>query len=162
MNLRIGQGIDRHRLEEGFRLVLGGVEIEHTHGLVGHSDADALLHAICDAMLGAAALGDIGQHFADDDPAHRGRDSREFLREVRSKVESAGFAVVNVDSTIMAEAPRLAPHVPAMRGNIAADLGLSVDHVSVKATRGEGLGPEGRGEAITAHAVVLLSRKDAV
>ncbi len=158
--IRVGQGIDRHRLEAGRRLVLGGVEIEHTHGLVGHSDADALLHAICDALLGAIADGDIGRHFADTDPAHAGRDSRDFLRSVRDRVRGAGYAVVNVDSTVMAEAPRLAPHVETMRANIAEDLGIDVGRVSVKATRGEGLGPEGRGEAITAHAVVLVAAED--
>lgn len=157
-DLRVGQGLDRHRLEAGRRLVLGGVEIEHTHGLVGHSDADALLHAICDAMLGAAALGDIGAMFADTDPAHAGRDSLEFLEAVRERVAREGWRVHNVDSTVMAEAPRLAGHVPAMRARIAAALGIEVDRVSVKATRGEGLGPEGRAEAITAHAIVLLRR----
>ncbi len=160
-SLRIGQGIDRHRLVEGRRLVLGGVTIEHTHGLDGHSDADALLHAICDALLGAVAQGDIGQVFSDTDPAHAGRDSREFLRAIVARVHAAGFQVVNVDSTIMAEAPRLAPHVPAMRSHVAEDLGIDVERVSVKATRGEGLGPEGRREAITAHAVVLLAAEGA-
>lgn len=156
LDLRIGQGIDRHRLVQARRLVLGGVEIEHTHGLLGHSDADALVHAICDAMLGALALGDIGQHFSDTDPAHAGRDSLEFLRAVNERIGARGFVVHNVDSTVMAEAPKLAPHVPRMRERIAAVLGIDPARVSVKATRGEGLGPEGRGEAITAHAVVLL------
>lgn len=159
LDLRIGQGIDRHRLVEGRRLVLGGVAIEHTHGLLGHSDADALVHAICDAMLGALALGDIGQHFSDTDPAHAGRDSLEFLRAVNDLVRARGFVVHNVDSTVMAEAPRLAGHVTAMRERIAGALGIEKTHVSVKATRGEGLGPEGRAEAITAHAVVLLRGK---
>ena len=157
VGLRIGLGIDRHRLVEGRALVLGGVTIDHTHGLDGHSDADALLHAICDALLGAIADGDIGGAFSDTDPANAGRDSRTFLRAIAARVRAAGFSVVNVDTTIMAEAPKLAPHVPAMRENVAADLDLPLDRVSVKATRGEGLGPEGRHEAITAHAVVLLS-----
>lgn len=157
VDLRVGQGIDRHRLVAGRRLVLGGVEIEHTHGLDGHSDADALLHAICDALLGAIADGDIGQAFSDTDPANAGRDSRTFLRAIHARVRAAGFGVVNVDTTIMAEAPKLAPHVAAMRANVAADLGIEPGRVSVKATRGEGLGPEGRHEAITAHAVVLLA-----
>ena len=138
--------------------MLGGVPIEHSHGLVGHSDADALVHAICDAMLGALALGDIGQHFRDTDPAHAGRDSLDFLRAVNARIIEAGFVVHNVDGTVMAEAPMLAPHVPQMRERIASVLGIDPARVSVKATRGEGLGPEGRGEAITVHAVVLLRR----
>ena len=158
-DLRIGQGIDRHRLVAGRRLVLGGVEIEHNLGLLGHSDADGLVHAICDALLGALGLGDLGHLFSDSDPAHAGRSSLEFLSEVASRVEREGFAVQNVDSTVMAEAPRLAPHVPQMRARIAAALAIDPARVSVKATRGEGLGPEGRHEAITAHAVVLLQRK---
>lgn len=159
VDLRIGQGIDRHRLVEGRALVLGGVTIDHTHGLDGHSDADALLHAIADALLGAVAQGDIGQVFSDTDPANAGRDSREFLRAIHARVRAAGFGVVNVDTTIMAEAPRLAPHVLSMRENVAADLGIDLGRVSVKATRGEGLGPEGRREAITAHAIVLLAKE---
>jgi 2-C-methyl-D-erythritol 2,4-cyclodiphosphate synthase len=158
MDLRIGQGIDRHRFATGRKLVLGGVEIEHSHGLVGHSDADCLLHAICDAMLGAAALGDIGQMFGDTDPAHKDRSSLEFLAEVEQRLGEHGFAVLNVDATVMAEAPKLAPHVPAMRENIASVLGIGIDRVSVKATRGERVGPEGRAEAATAHAIVLLRR----
>lgn len=160
-DLRIGQGIDRHRLVEGRRLVLGGVEIAHTHGLFGHSDADALVHAICDAMLGALALGDIGQMFADTDPAHAGRDSLEFLALVRDRIAREGYAVHNVDSTIMAEAPRLSPHVGKMCERIAGALRIDPARVSVKATRGEGVGPEGRAEAITAHAVVLLRKEGA-
>lgn len=159
MDLRVGQGIDRHRLVEGRPLVLGGVVLEHSHGLEGHSDADALLHSICDALLGACALGDIGQHFSDTDPQHADRDSREFLREVVSRVRAVGYSVGNVDATVMAEAPRLSPHIDAMRANIAKDCGVSIDRVSVKATRGEGLGPEGRREAITAHAIVSVLRE---
>ncbi len=153
---RIGQGVDRHRLVSGRPLVLGGVRIEHPRGLAGHSDADALVHAVCDALLGALARGDLGQHFADTDPAHRDRDSREFLRQIIETVHEEGYRVAHVDSTVMAEAPRLAPHVPAMRAHLAADCRVETSAISVKATRGEGVGPEGRGEAITAYAVVLL------
>jgi 2-C-methyl-D-erythritol 2,4-cyclodiphosphate synthase len=156
MDLRIGQGIDRHRFVMGRPLMLGGIEVPHTHGLAGHSDADALLHAICDAMLGAAAMGDIGQMFSDTDPAHENRSSRDFVEAVRDSLSERGFRVVNVDSTIMAEVPRLGPHLDAMRESVATLLDLPVDRVSVKATRGERVGPEGRAEALTAHAVVLL------
>lgn len=156
MSLRIGQGIDRHRFIMGRPLILGGVEVPHSHGLAGHSDADALIHAICDAMLGAAAMGDIGQMFSDTDATHEDRSSHEFLETVRDAIAAREFRVVNVDSTIMAEVPILAPHLDRMRERIAAVLGLGVDCVSVKATRGEKVGPEGRAEAITAHAVVLL------
>lgn len=158
MDLRIGQGIDRHRFAMGRKLILGGVEIQHTHGLVGHSDADALVHAVCDAMLGAAALGDIGQQFSDADPANKDRSSLEFLEAVHERVLESGYRVVNVDSTIMIEAPQLAPHFEAMRSNIAHGLDLPIERVSVKATRGERVGPEGRQEAATAHAIVLLSQ----
>jgi 2-C-methyl-D-erythritol 2,4-cyclodiphosphate synthase len=157
---RIGLGIDRHRLVPGRPLVLGGVEIPHERGLEGHSDADALIHAVCDALLGAAALGDIGQLFSDSDPAHAGRDSTEFLQEVVRRVAEAGFAPVNVDVTVMAEAPRLAPHIEAMRSRLAGVMGLAVGRVSVKATRGEGLGPEGRQEGITAQAVALIQARE--
>jgi 2-C-methyl-D-erythritol 2,4-cyclodiphosphate synthase len=158
MDLRVGQGIDRHRFAMGRKLVLGGVEIPHTHGLVGHSDADALVHAICDAMLGAAAMGDIGQMFSDTDEANRDRSSLEFLAEIEHRLEEAGFTLVNVDATIMCEVPRLAPHIEGMRVNIASVLGVGVDRVSVKATRGERVGPEGRAEAITVHAVALVAK----
>ena len=161
MDLRVGQGIDRHRLAVGRRLVLGGVEIAHSHGLVGQSDADALLHAICDAMLGAAAMGDIGQMFSDADPENKDRSSLEFLALVQLRIEGAGFAVMNVDATVMIEAPKLAPHIDAMRENIASILDIGLDRVSVKATRGERVGPEGRAEAATAHAVVLLNKAGA-
>jgi 2-C-methyl-D-erythritol 2,4-cyclodiphosphate synthase len=156
MTLRVGQGYDRHRLVAGRPCVLGGVEIDHPKGLEGHSDADALSHAICDALLGAAAMGDIGQHFSDTDPANRDRDSLEFLSSVASMLSAGGFSIVNVDSTVIAEAPRLAPHVLAMRERIAGALGLHADAVSVKATRGEGAGPEGRGEVIAATAIALV------
>ena len=154
--MRVGLGYDVHALVGGRKLILGGVEIPYAKGLAGHSDADVLLHAICDALLGAAALGDIGWHFPDTDPKFGGADSRTLLRETASKVGAAGFRIVNVDVTIVAQAPRMAPHVPRMTGNIAMDLGVSPAAVSVKATTTEGLGPVGRGEAISAHAVCLL------
>jgi len=154
--VRIGHGFDVHALVAGRRLVIGGVEIPHDRGLGGHSDADVLLHAVIDALLGAAGLGDIGRHFPDTDPAHRGADSRALLREALAKVRSAGYAVVNVDATIIAEAPRMAPHIPAMVANLAADLGLGADRVNVKAKTTERLGFAGRGEGIAAEAVALL------
>ncbi|MBX3716614.1 MAG: 2-C-methyl-D-erythritol 2,4-cyclodiphosphate synthase [Burkholderiales bacterium] len=154
---RIGQGFDVHPLVAGRRLVIGGVEIAHDKGLLGHSDADVLLHAISDALLGAAALGDIGRHFPDSDPRYKGIDSRELLRRVAGLVREAGFAPVNVDATIVAEAPRMAPHVPAMVANIAADLGIDSGCVNVKATTTEKLGFTGRGEGIAAQAACLLA-----
>jgi 2-C-methyl-D-erythritol 2,4-cyclodiphosphate synthase len=154
--IRIGQGFDVHQLVPGRKLVIGGVEIAHDRGLLGHSDADVLLHAICDALLGAAALGDIGRHFPDSDPRYKGIDSRELLRRVAGLVREDGFVPENVDATIIAEAPRMAPHVPAMVANIAADLGIAEDRVNVKATTTERLGFTGRGEGIAAQAVVLL------
>lgn len=158
--MRIGQGFDVHALAPGRKLVIGGVEIAHDKGLAGHSDADVLLHAICDAMLGAAALGDIGRHFPDTDPRYRGADSRMLLREVASKVADAGFRVVNVDATVVAQAPRLAPHIPAMIERIAADLGIAREAVNVKATTTEGLGYTGRGEGIAALAVALIDASE--
>jgi 2-C-methyl-D-erythritol 2,4-cyclodiphosphate synthase len=158
MDIRVGQGFDVHALVEGRPLILGGVTIPYERGLLGHSDADALLHALCDALLGAAALGDIGRHFPDTDPAWRGADSRDLLRAVASKVRAAGFAVGNVDATIVAQAPRMAPHIPAMVANIAADLGIAPDRVNVKAKTTERLGFTGRGEGIAAEAVALLLR----
>lgn len=155
--LRIGQGFDVHQLVAGRRLVIGGVEIAHDKGLLGHSDADVLLHAISDALLGAAALGDIGRHFPDSDPRYKGIDSRELLRRVAGLVREAGFVPVNVDATIIAEAPRMAPHVPAMVANIAADLGIDAGCVNVKATTTEKLGFTGRGEGIAAQAACLLA-----
>ncbi len=157
--MRIGQGFDVHALVPGRRLVLGGVEIPHPLGLEGHSDADVLLHAVCDALLGAAALGDIGRHFPDTDPAYRGADSRVLLREVVSRVRAAGFAPVNVDATIIAQAPRMAPHIPAMVANLAADIALPPSAVNVKATTTERLGFSGRGEGIAAQAVCLLESR---
>jgi 2-C-methyl-D-erythritol 2,4-cyclodiphosphate synthase len=154
--MRIGHGFDAHRFSAGDRLVLGGVEVPHSHGLAAHSDGDVLIHALCDALLGAAALGDIGQHFPDSDPAYAGADSRMLLREVVRRIAARGWAVGNVDATLVAQAPRLGPHIPAMRGNLAADLGLPEDAVSVKATTTEGMGYTGRAEGISAHAVCLL------
>ncbi len=154
--MRIGHGYDLHALALGRRLVLGGVEIPHSHGPIAHSDGDVLLHALADALLGAAALGDIGQHFPDTDPAYAGADSRTLLRHVAALVRDAGYSVANVDATVLAQRPKLAPHRDGMRANIAADLGLDIGAVSVKATTTEGLGPVGRGEAISAHAVCLL------
>ena len=157
--LRVGQGIDFHRLVEGRKLILGGVEIPFALGLEGHSDADVLAHAICDALLGAAAMGDIGQHFPDTDPAHRNRSSLEFLRAVRTKIEAAGWMIQNVDATLLAQRPKLMPHAPAMKKNIALALGISVAAVSVKATTTEGMNAEGRGEGISAQAIALLQKR---
>jgi 2-C-methyl-D-erythritol 2,4-cyclodiphosphate synthase len=154
--LRIGEGWDVHALVAGRPLVLGGVAVPHSHGLLGHSDADALLHAITDALLGAAAAGDIGQHFPDTDPAFRGADSWRLLQEAARRVRGLGFDIVNVDSTIVAQAPKMAPHIPAMRERIAAALGVALDRVNVKAKTAEKLGPVGEGLAIEANAVCLL------
>ncbi len=154
--MRVGQGFDVHRLVAGRRLVVGGVEIAHDKGLLGHSDADVLLHAICDALLGAAALGDIGKHFPDSDPAFKDIDSRALLRHVVKLLADRGRRVVNVDATIIAEAPRMAPHIPRMVANIAADIGIEPHYVNVKATTTEQLGFTGRGEGIAAQAVCLV------
>lgn len=154
--MRIGTGFDVHAFADGRALVIGGVTIVHPRGLAGHSDADVLLHAVADALLGALALGDIGMHFPDTDPRFRGADSRVLLRHVASLVAGRGYAVGNLDATVIAQAPRLAPHVPAMRANIAADLRCMVEQVSVKATTTERLGFTGREEGIAAEAVVLL------
>ena len=154
--MRVGQGFDVHALVAGRKLVIGGVEIPYHKGLAGHSDADVLLHAICDALLGAAALGDIGSHYPDSDPQYSEVNSRELLRATAKKVAAAGFKIVNVDSTIVAEAPRMAPHVARMTGNIAADLGINPAAVSVKATSTENLGYIGRGEGIAAQAIALI------
>jgi 2-C-methyl-D-erythritol 2,4-cyclodiphosphate synthase len=155
--MRIGQGFDVHALVPGRKLVIGGVDIPNEKGLAGHSDADVLLHAVCDALLGAAALGDIGRHFPDTDARYKNADSRMLLREVSRQVQEAGYRIVNIDATIIAQAPKMAPHIPAMVNNIAADLGLSRGQVNVKATTTEGLGYTGRGEGIAAEAVVLLN-----
>ena len=154
--MRIGQGFDVHQLASGRRLVLGGVDIPHDKGLLGHSDADVLLHAICDALLGAAALGDIGRHFPDSDARYRGIDSRKLLRHVAVLLGDRGYRVVNVDATIIAQAPRMSPHIPAMVANIAGDLGVASEAVNVKATTTEQLGFTGRGEGIAAQAVCLV------
>ena len=156
MSFRVGQGFDSHALVAGRKLILGGVEIAHAKGLAGHSDADALIHALCDALLGAAALGDIGRHFPDTDPKWKGADSRALLRAVAQKVREAGYDIANVDATVIAEAPKLAPHIPKMVENIAADLGLGPREVNVKAKTAEKLGALGRGEGIAAQAIALL------
>ena len=156
MTLRIGQGFDVHQLVTGRKLVIGGVEIAHDKGLLGHSDADVLLHAICDALLGAAGLGDIGKHFPDSDARYKGIDSRELLRHVSGLLRNRGMKPVNVDATIVAEAPRMAPHIAGMVANIAADLGLDATAVNVKATTTEKLGFTGRGEGIAAQAICLV------
>ncbi|MBB6582108.1 2-C-methyl-D-erythritol 2,4-cyclodiphosphate synthase [Ralstonia solanacearum] len=161
MDIRIGQGYDVHALVEGRKLILGGVEIPHTRGLLGHSDADALLHAITDALFGAAGLGDIGRHFPDTDPAFAGADSRVLLREAVRRVREAGYAVGNVDATIIAQRPKLAPHVAGMVANLAADLGIASGRCNVKAKTNEKLGFEGREEGIVAQAVVLIYRTEA-
>jgi len=156
-DLRVGQGFDVHAFGPGDHLMLGGVSIPHDRGFVAHSDGDVLLHALCDALLGAAALGDIGRHFPDTDPRYRGADSRRLLTEVVARVRAAGWVPVNVDSVIIAQAPKMAAHVEAMRGHIAADCGLPLDAVNVKATTTERLGFTGRGEGIAAEAIVLLA-----
>jgi 2-C-methyl-D-erythritol 2,4-cyclodiphosphate synthase len=156
--LRIGEGWDTHALVVGRPLVLGGVNIPHTHGLLGHSDADALLHAITDALLGAAALGDIGQHFSDTDPVFKGADSVLLLQTAMQRVKAAGYDVINIDSTIVAQAPKMAPHIPAMRARIALALNIGLDAVNVKAKTAEKMGPVGEGRAIEARAVCLLMR----
>jgi 2-C-methyl-D-erythritol 2,4-cyclodiphosphate synthase len=157
--VRIGIGYDVHAFEAGDHVMLGGTRIPHTQGVRAHSDGDVLLHALCDALLGALALGDIGQHFTDSDPRWKGADSRSFLRHCAGLVHKHGFRVVNVDVTVLAEAPRLGTHRAEMRGNIAQDLGMSADRVNVKATTCEGLGAIGRGEGLACHAVVLLAHE---
>ena len=159
--VRIGQGYDAHALVPGRRLVVGGVEIAHPFGLLGHSDADVLLHAIVDALLGAAALGDIGRHFPDSDQRWRGTDSRALLRESVAIVSRNGWAIANVDATVVAQAPRLAPHIEAMVAVIASDLGVERSQVNVKAKTTERLGFVGRGEGVEAHAIALLQRANA-
>ena len=156
MNFRIGEGWDVHALVPGRRLVIGGVDIPHTAGLLGHSDADVLLHAITDALLGAAALGDIGTHFPDTDAQFRGADSVVLLQEAARRVRAQGFEIGNIDSTVVAQAPRLAAHIPAMRERIASALGLAQDQVNVKAKTAERMGPVGQCLAIEARAVALL------
>lgn len=159
-SLRIGHGYDVHRLTEGRALILGGVEIPYEKGLLGHSDADVLTHAVMDALLGAAALGDIGRLFPDSDAEFESISSIELLKRVKTHLTAVGFDIVNLDATVLAQAPKLAPHREQMRGNIAAALGLPVSRVSVKATTEEGLGFTGSGEGIAAHAVALLDQAD--
>jgi len=154
--MRIGHGFDVHQLVEGRKLIIGGVDIPYERGLLGHSDADVLLHAICDALLGAAALGDIGRHFSDSDAKYKNIDSRILLREVARMVAGKGYRIGNVDATIIAQKPKMAPHIPKMVENIASDLGVAANHVNVKATTTEGLGYTGRSEGIAAQAVALL------
>ncbi|MBV8659020.1 MAG: 2-C-methyl-D-erythritol 2,4-cyclodiphosphate synthase [Burkholderiales bacterium] len=160
MPFRIGQGWDVHRLVEGRPLILGGVTIPYEKGLYGHSDADALLHAITDALLGAAGLGDIGRHFPDTDAAFKGADSRALLREACARVRKAGWQVGNVDASILAQQPKMAPHIPGMVAHIAADLGVAPEQVNVKAKTYEKLGPVGEGQSIEAQAICLLYPAD--
>ena len=155
--MRIGQGFDAHALVTGRKLVIGGVEIPHETGLAGHSDADVLIHALCDALLGAAGLGDIGAHFPDSDARYKDIDSRKLLREVAQLLKRKKLRVVNVDATIIAQAPKMAPHISAMRANLASDLGIAVDAVNIKAKTTERLGFVGRGEGIAAEAIALLT-----
>ena len=157
--MRIGQGFDVHQLVAGRKLIIGGVEIPHDKGLDGHSDADVLIHAICDALLGGAGLGDIGKHFPDSDARYKGIDSRKLLREVAQLLGKNGLKVVNVDATIIAQEPRMAPHVERMRINIAADLGIPPVDVNIKAKTTEHLGFVGRGEGIAAEAIALLDNR---
>ena len=153
---RIGQGYDCHRLVEGRKLILGGVEIPHHLGLLGHSDADALLHAITDALLGAAALGDIGKHFPDTDEQFKGADSRALLREAAKRVKATGYQIGNIDATIIAQRPKMAPHIAQMCANVAEDLGVHISQVNIKAKTNEKMGYLGREEGINADAVALL------
>ena len=155
--MRIGQGFDAHAFKAGRKLVIGGVTIPHDQGLEGHSDADVLLHAICDALIGAAALGDIGTHFPDTVPKYKSIDSRKLLRETAALLDNNGWRLVNLDATIIAQEPRMAPHIPAMVANIAADLGVPARDVSVKAKTTEKLGFTGRGEGIAAEAIALIA-----
>ena len=158
--MRIGHGYDVHKLVEGRKLILGGVDIPHDKGLLGHSDADVLLHAISDALLGAAALGDIGKLFPDTDAKYEGADSLVLLKRVATRLSCSGWRIVNVDSTVLAQAPKLAPHISKMRSNIARALELDIDAVSVKATTEEGLGFTGERQGIAAHAVCLIEKTD--
>lgn len=159
MNLRIGHGFDVHAFAEGRRLIIGGVDIPHEQGLLGHSDADVLIHAVCDALLGAAGLGDIGKHFPDSDPRYKGIDSRKLLRHVAALLDERGWKVGNVDATIIAQAPKMAPHILAMRTNLAHDLSMDVSSMNVKATTTEKLGFTGREEGIAAEAICLILAK---
>lgn len=155
--MRVGMGYDVHRLVEGRDLIMGGVKIPYEKGLLGHSDADVLLHAISDALLGAAALGDIGKHFPDSDPAYKGIDSRLLLKKVGELIEEKGYLIENIDATIIAQAPKMRPHIDQMRANIAQDLGITIDQINVKATTEEGLGFTGLGEGISSQAICMLT-----
>ena len=155
--MRVGIGYDSHRFAAGRRLVLGGVEVPHTHGLAGHSDADAVAHAVTDAMLGAAGLGDIGTHFPPSDPAYRDADSIELLRHANALLEGQGYQVINIDVTVICEAPRIGPHTSAMRQKLAAALGIGAKHVSIKGKTNEGMGWIGRGEGVAVIATVLIA-----
>jgi 2-C-methyl-D-erythritol 2,4-cyclodiphosphate synthase len=157
--LRIGQGYDAHRFQDGGQLVLGGVPVAYDKSLAAHSDGDVALHALCDALLGAAALGDIGRHYPDSDASYKGIDSRILLRNVAAKIGARGYSIINLDLTIVAQQPKLAPYIERMRETIAADLAVEIDAVNVKATTTEGMGFEGRGEGISAYAVALLDRR---
>ena len=159
MNFRIGEGWDVHALVPGRKLILGGVEIPHTTGLLGHSDADVLLHAITHAVLGAAGLGDIGRHFPDTDAQFKGADSSVLLQEAMRRVRGAGYELVNIDSTVIAQAPKLAPHMAAINASVAQALGVQSDQVNVKAKTAEKLGPVGMGQSMEARAVALLARR---
>lgn len=160
MNIKIGHGYDVHQLVSGRKLILGGVEITHDKGLLGHSDADVVLHAICDAILGALALGDIGQHFPDTDPKYEGIDSRHLLQQITALMSSKNYKMCNLDVTIVAQAPKLSNHLSLMRENIASDLKSTIDQINIKATTTEKLGFVGRQEGIEAHAVILLQYDD--
>lgn len=160
MKFRTGIGFDVHQLKEGLPLWLGGIRIEHTHGLLGHSDADVLIHAICDALLGAAALGDIGQHFPDTDPAYKGIDSKKLLANVCQLLSQKGYSIGNVDAIVCAQRPKLMPHIPAMRQTLANVMGIDIDDLSIKATTTEHLGFEGREEGISSYASVLIYKNE--
>ena len=160
--IRIGHSTDIHQLVEGRKLILGGVEIEHSKGLLGHSDADVLCHAVTEAIIGALAKGDIGTHFPDTDPKYKGVDSRILLRGAKEMLDEAGYVLGNLDATIYAERPKMRPHIDAMRANIAADLGATMEQVNIKATRGDKLGFVGREEGIASECVVLLFKKNAL
>ena len=157
--MRVGMGYDVHKLTEGRKLIIGGVEIPHERGLLGHSDADVLLHAIMDALLGAAGLGDIGKHFPDTDQQYKGADSRQLLRHVATIIDEAGYRVENIDATIIAQAPKMRPHIQQMEENVAADLGIKPDQVNIKATTEDGLGFTGAKEGISSQAICLLMEK---
>jgi 2-C-methyl-D-erythritol 2,4-cyclodiphosphate synthase len=157
VKMRIGQGFDVHQLVEGRELIIGGVTVPYEKGLLGHSDADVLLHAVCDALLGAAALGDIGRHFSDTDPQYKNIDSRVLLKKVCGLLGKNGYRVINIDATVIAQAPRLAIHIPAMIANIAQDIGINTADVNVKAKTAEHLGPVGRGEGIEAEVICLIT-----